>query len=205
MRLMFVAALAALPTLALAQMAMPSEAPGKPNPKVVPKGTYAIDPGHTQVVFTVNHLGYTEYSGMFTNPSGTLVLDPATPGASKVEVTFPIAGVRTTVAELDKIMQGADFLDAAKFPNATFVSTKVVASGSNAVITGNLTLHGVTRPVELKARFIGAGPEFWGDKKMAFGFAATTSIKRSDFGVTNSIPLVSDRIDLTINAGFEAK
>ena len=63
----------------------------------------------------------------------------------------------------------------------------------------------MTKPVVLKARFIGAGQEFWGDKKLAFGFAATATIKRSDFGLTNSIPLVSDRVDLTINAGFEAQ
>jgi polyisoprenoid-binding protein YceI len=201
--LAFLTAAIAVPVVA--QMTMPTKAPGVPNPKLVPKGTYKIDPFHTQVIWTVNHLGYTEYSGMFTNPTGTLVLDPAKPAASKVEVSFPIAGVKTTVAELDGKLPAADFFDAAKFPNATFVSTNVVTSGSNATITGNLTIHGVTKIVVLKARFIGAGPEFWGDKKMAFGFAATTSIKRSDFGISQGIPLVSDRVDLTINAGFEAQ
>ncbi|MDB5680158.1 MAG: YceI family protein [Sphingomonas bacterium] len=189
----------------VAQMTMPTKAPGTPNPAVVTKGTYKIDPDHTQVVFTVNRLGFTEYSGLFNSPTGTLVLDPKAPASSKVEVSFPIAKVRTTSPELDAGLQAADFFDSAKFPNATFVSTKVVAAGSNATITGNLTIHGVTRLVVLKARFVGAGREFWGDKKIAFGFAATTSIKRSEFGLSNSIPLVSDRVDLTINAGFEAQ
>ena len=186
-------------------MKMPDKAPGVADPKLVTKGKYKIDPFHTQAIWTVNHLGFTEYSGMFVSPTGSLVLDPANPAASKIEVTFPIANSKSTIAELDTQIQGPTLFDAAKFPNATFVSTKVVANGSNATITGDLALHGVTRPVVLKARFVGAGREFWGDKKLAFGFAATTSIKRSDFGMNNSIPLVSDRVDLTINAGFEAE
>jgi polyisoprenoid-binding protein YceI len=201
--LAFLATAVAVPVVA--QMEMPTKAPGTLNPGVVTKGVYKIDPDHTQVVFTVNHLGFTEYSGMFIQPTGTLTLDPKAPASSKVEVSFSIAKVRTTSPELDAGMQAADFFDFAKFPTATFVSTKVLTAGSNATITGNLTLHGVTKPVILKARFIGAGREFWGDKKIAFGFAATTSVKRSDFGLTNSIPLVSDRVYLTINAGFEAQ
>lgn len=189
----------------VAQMTMPTEAPGKFDPKRLVAGTYTIDPNHTQVVFTVNRLGFTEFNGMFANPTGTVTLDPKTPATAKVEVTIPIAKVRTTSPELDMALQKADFFDAAKFPTAAFVSTKVAVTGTNATIIGNLTLHGVTRPVVLKARFIGAGNEFWGDKKLAFGFAATTSIKRSDFGLTNSIPLVSDKVDLVINAGFEAQ
>jgi polyisoprenoid-binding protein YceI len=189
----------------VAQMVMPTNAPGKPDPKVVTKGTYKIDPDHTQVVFTVNRLGFTQYSGLFIDPTGTLTLDPKAPAASKVAVSFPIAKVRTTSPELDAGMQAADFFDSAKFPTATFVSTKVSVTGISATIAGNLTIRGVTKPVVLKARLIGAGREFWGDKKIAFGFAATTSIKRSEFGLTNSIPLVSDRVGLTINAGFEAQ
>ena len=189
----------------VAQMTMPTKAPGVPDPKLVTKGTYKIDPDHTQVIFTVNRLGFTEYSGLFIQPTGTVTLDPKVPASSKVEVSFPIAKVRTTSPELDAGMQAADFFDSAKFPTATFVSTKVSVAGTNATISGNLTIHGVTKPVVLKARFVGAGREFWGDKKIAFGFAATATIKRSDFGLSNSIPLVSDRVDLTINAGFEAE
>ena len=198
-------AVAALAAPVVAQMTVPTEAPGKLDPKRVVKGTYTFDPDHTQIVFTVNRLGFTEFNGMFANPTGTVTLDPKAPATSKVDVTIPITKVRTTSPELDTALQAADFFDAAKFPTATFVSTKVDVTGTNATITGNLTLHGVTRPVVLKARFIGAGNEFWGDKKLAFGFAATTTIRRSEFGLTNSIPLVSDRVDLTINAGFEAQ
>ncbi|WP_457312123.1 YceI family protein [Sphingomonas sp. UYAg733] len=157
------------------------------------------------MLFTVNHLGFTEYSGQFTTPTGTLTLDPAHPAASKVSISFPVAKVSTTVAELDTKLQSAEFFDAAKFPAITFVSTKVVAKGTTAIITGNLTIKGITKPVTLNARLIGAGKAFWGEKKTNVGFAATTAIKRSDFGMGSGVPLVSDRIDLVINAGFEAK
>lgn len=134
------------------------------------------------------------------------MLDTKAPAKSKVEVSFAIDKVLTTVAALDTHMKTADFFDAAKFPTAAFASTRVVPTGaSTATITGNLTIKGVTRPVVLKARFIGAGQQFWGAKKEAIGFAATTSIKRSDFGMGFDVPLVSDKVDLTINAGFEAE
>lgn len=204
------APLAFLTTVALAapvvaQMALPKVAPGKFDPTLAKSGAYKVDPFHTQVLFTVNHLGFTEYTGQFTNATGSLTLDTKTPANSKVEVTFPIDKVRTTVGELDTKLAGTDFFDAAKFPSATFVSTRVTrTSASTATITGNLTIRGVTKAVILRARFVGAGKVFWGDKKDAIGFAATTSIKRSDFGLSQAIPLVSDRIDLTINAGFDA-
>ncbi|MEO5937643.1 MAG: YceI family protein [Sphingomonas sp.] len=190
----------------VAQMTLPAEAPGRFDPKLAKSGKYKIDPFHTQVLFTVNHLGFTEYTGQFTNPTGSLMLDTKVPGNSKVEVTFPIDKVRTTVGELDTHLGAANLFDAAKFPTATFVSTRVTKTGaSTANITGNLTIRGVTKAVILHARFVGAGQEFWGDKKDAIGFAATVSVKRSDFGLSDSIPLVSDKVDLTINAGFTAE
>ena len=199
-------AIAAIATPVVAQMAMPKDAPGKPDPKLATSGRYKMDPAHSQVIFTVTHLGWTNYNGQFTNPTGTLTLDAKSPAKSTVEVSFPIDNVLTTVPALDKHLKSADFFDAAKYPTATFVSTRVTSTGTTtATITGNLTIKGVTKPVVLKARFIGAGNQFWGPKKMAIGFAATTSIKRSDFGMGFDVPLVSDKIDLVINAGFEAE
>ena len=184
---------------------MPKLAPGAPIASRVVAGTYAIEPAHSQVLFMVNHLGFSEYSGQFTNPTGTLTLDPAHPGRSKVEINFPIKDVRTTVTALDEHLQKPEFFDAAKFPLGHFVSTKVVAQGMRATITGNLTLKGVTKPVVLQARFVGAGKAPMGPPKLNFGFAATTSIKRSDFGISYGVPLVSDEVDLTINAAFVAQ
>lgn len=196
-------AIAAVP--ALAQDAAPSVAPGAPDPSRIVAGTYNVDPNHTQVLFTVTHLGFSKYTGQFTQPSGTLILDPKHPEAAKVDITFPIARVLTTVTALDEHLQKPEFFDAAKFPTGHFVSTKVAVSDRVAKITGNLTLKGVTKPVTLEARFIGAGAAPMGPPKINIGFAATTTIKRSDFGISYGIPLVSDEVALTINAAFEAQ
>ena len=193
--------LAALTVPALAQM--PKEAPGVPDAKRVTAGTYKVDSGHTQVLFEINHLGFSEYSGMFVEPTGTLTLDPANPSAAKVDIVFPIAKVRTTVTALDDHLKRADFFDADKFPEGRFTSTRVTVSGNTAQITGNLTLHGVTKPVILAARFVGAGTmAMGGPAKLNIGFQATTTIKRSDFGISQGIPLVGDQVKLTINAAF---
>jgi len=200
-------AVAAIAAPVLAQdMVMPKEAPGKPDPRAAKSGTYKVDPSHTQALFTINHLGWTDYTGQFTNGTGTLVLDTRAPARSKVDISFPVDKIRTTVVELDTNLVSATYFDAGKFPTAHFVSTRIVPTGpATASMTGDLTIKGVTRPVTFKVRYIGAGPEFWGEKKEAIGFAATASIKRSDFAMGMDVPLVSDNVDLVINAGFEAE
>lgn len=191
----------AVPVIAQQPAGLPATPPGAPDVSRVKAGTYKADPGHTQVLFTVNHLGFSNYTGMFVEPTGTLTLDPKNPSAAKVEVSFPIAKVRTTVDGLDEHLQKPEFFDAAKYPEGRFVSTRIAVNGTSATIDGNLTLKGVTKPVTLKARFIGAGQGPMGGKTN-IGFAATTTIKRSDFGIDYGIPLVSDEVRLRINAAF---
>lgn len=203
MRLMTAAALALIAAPALAQMKMPTTPPGKPDPKLATAGAYKVDEGHTQLLFTVNHMGFSEYTGAFVQPTGSLTLDPKTPANSKVTVSFPIDKVETTVPALDAHLKTADFFDAAKYPTATFTSTRIVAHGTSATITGNLTLKGVTRPVMLEARFVGAGPGMMEGNKTNVGFHATGNIKRSDWGLGYGVPIVSDRVDLIVNAAFE--
>jgi len=196
-------AIAAVPVIA---QTAPKEVPGAPDPSRAVAGTYQINSPHTQVLFTLSHLGFSEYTGMFTMPTGTLTLDPANPANDKVDVTIPIDQVRTTVAALDAHLKTPDFFDAAKYPTAHFVSTKVTGTEDGAAtIDGNLTMHGVTRPISLDARFVGAGTGVMGKPVPNIGFAATATIKRSDFGITHEIPLVSDTVVLTINAAFEKK
>jgi polyisoprenoid-binding protein YceI len=195
-------ALAAVPGIA---QQLPTKVPGTPTLSRVTAGTYKVDGGHTQVVFTVTHLGFSHYTSQFIEPTGTLVLDPKNPARDKVEISFPIAKVSTTAAELNAHLQKPEFFDSAKFPEGKFVSTKVTVKGMTATIAGNLTLKGVTKPVVLNAHFIGAGPGPMPPHKTNIGFAATTSIKRSDFGISYGIPLVSDKVDLVINAAFEAQ
>ncbi len=194
-------ALAAAPLMA--QAAGPAKiAPGAPDLTRVVAGTYKVEPSHTQVNWAVNHMGFTQFSGAFADSTGTLVIDPKRPEAATLSITIPIDRVVTTSAALNKHLKGADFFDAAKYPTATFVSTQVEAMGQRAKISGNLTLHGVTKPVVLDARFVGAGMAAMGPKVLNMGFEATTRISRSDFGIKYAVPLVGDTVDLSINAAF---
>lgn len=188
-------ALAAVPTIA--------QMPGAADASRVTAGTYKIDNNHTQVVWTVNHLGITPLTGAFGSSGGTLVLDPAKPAAAKVDVTFNIAEMSTTSAAFTKHLSGTDFFDVAKFPTASFTSTAVQVSGETARITGNLTIKGVTKPVTLDAKFFGAGTNPM-SKKVNLGFTAKASIKRSDFGLGYAVPAIADEIDLMIHAAFTA-
>lgn len=173
-----------------------------PDPASVKAGTYKLESYHTQAGFSVSHFGFSNFSGVFSGASGKLVLDPARPSAAKLEVSIPIKSVQTTVAQLDDMLRGDQWFDAAKFPNATFTSTKVSLSGKDsAVVAGNLTLHGVTKPITLNAQFVGAGVNPL-DKTFTAGFEATGTIKRSDFGVSTYLPLVGDDVRLTIAGAF---
>lgn len=201
-RLIAFGLVAALAVPVIAQK-MPMTPPGKPDVKLVIAGSYKIDAGHTQVIFQVDHLGFNPYYGTFSDASGTLKLDPAKPTAAVLEISLPIASVQTTSTKLTEELKAAQFFDAAKFPTAIFKSTKVEPTGpTSANILGNLTLHGVTRPVTIEGRFVGAGPNPM-SRATTIGFEGRTKIKRSDFGVTYGIPLVSDEVSLLITAAFE--
>lgn len=189
-------------SLAAPLIAQPAGVPGTADASRVQAGTYSADSAHTQVNWKVNHLGFSHFSGSFADAKGTLVIDPHRPEAARLSMTIPIDRVVTTSAALDTHLKNADFFDAAKFPTATFVSTRVQATGARARITGNLTLHGVTRPVVLDARFVGAGNAPRGDKALNIGFEATTRIRRSDFGMKYALPAIGDQVDIAINAAF---
>ncbi|ESQ74228.1 YceI family protein [Asticcacaulis sp. AC402] len=162
--------------------------------------TYKLDAGHTEVVFGWTHLGFSKPTGKFANAVGSITLDQADPSKSSVSVSFDISGLNTGVAALDTHLKGADFFDAAKFPTATFKSTAVqVTSAKTAKVTGDLTIHGVTKSVTLDVALNGMG-EHPMKKKKAAGFQATGTIKRSDFGVGAYVPAVSDEIKLEITA-----
>ena len=192
----------ALAVPAIAQVVMPGSAlPGAREAARVTAGAYKVDTNHTQVVWTLNHMGITPLSGDFAASGGSLSLDPANPAAAKVSVDFTMANTTTHMAAFTTHLLSADILDAAKYPTANFTSTAVTVSGTSAKITGNLTLHGVTKPVVLDAKFYGAGDNPR-SKKLNIGFSATTTIKRSDFGIMYG-PTVADQVNLEIHAAFE--
>jgi polyisoprenoid-binding protein YceI len=170
----------------------------------VTAGTYALDPNHTQVLYTYKHLGLTQNMGLLSGATGTLTLDPKAPNNAKLSVDVPVNTIHTTIARLDEELVSAMFFDAAKFPTAHFESTSVSAKGDSATIQGNLTIHGVTKPATFHATFAAAGANPM-SKKESIGFQATATVKRSDFGLGVAVPMVADQVDLTITAGFEKK
>ena len=165
-------------------------------------GSYKVESYHTQVGFSISHFGFTNYSGLFSGATGSLQLDPAKLGTSKLDISIPVDTVTTTVSKLTDELKGDQWFDTAKFPKATFVSTQVVPTAEGATVTGNFTLHGITKPVVLHVRFIGAGVNPI-DKAYTVGFEATGTIKRSDFGVKTYLPAVGDEVQLSIAGAFE--
>lgn len=202
-------ALAAAPMVAQ----MPTEAPGKMDKSRVAAGTYTADASHSLIGWKVNHFGFNDYFGLFGDVSGTLTLDPANPAAAKVSATIPVAKLVTASPGLTAHLLRApataggkpDFFGPAP-ANATFVSTSVVpgADGTSAVVTGDFTLNGVTKPVTIAASFVGAGTNMM-SKAQTVGFSGKATIKRSDFGLASFIPLVSDEVQLDITIAFEKK
>lgn len=196
---------AALSVAAIAQI--PAEKPGAPDPSRVTGGTYTADPNHTLVGWRVDHLGFSDYFGLFGEVTGTLQLDPANPGAAKVDVFIPIKPVVASAALGEHLLRpgkdgkAPDFFGSAQAP-ARFVSTEVhpLEDGVRAHMIGTLTLNGVTRPVEINARFNGAGTMMG---KETVGFEGRAKIRRSDFGLGTGIPLVGDEVELDISAAFE--
>jgi polyisoprenoid-binding protein YceI len=179
----------ALLALALATLSLPAFAATVP---------HEIDSRHTQVFFTYSHFGLSNISGRFDDVKGTIAFDAANPAASSVEVTIPMDTVSTGVPKLDEHLESPDFFDAAAHPTATFRSTGVtVVSEGKWKVAGDLTLHGVTRPVvlDVSVNFVGPHPR---SKAPVAGFDATTTIKRSEFGIDRMIPGVPDDVQIRI-------
>jgi polyisoprenoid-binding protein YceI len=161
---------------------------------------YDIDPNHTQVVFSWNHFGFSHPAGYFEKVEGNFQFDPADPTRSSIAVTIPISSMHTGVAKLDADLQSVDFFDAAKFPTATFKSTRVQKVGARGLkVSGDLTIHGVTRPAVLDVTINKIGEQPMAGRAAA-GFDAKTTIKRSDFGIAKYGPNVSDEIAIAITS-----
>jgi polyisoprenoid-binding protein YceI len=168
-----------------------------------PSGTYRVEPEHTEIMFGVSHLGLTMYYGVFSHASGSLVLDSADPAASRLEVRAPVSSVLTPSLRLNTELQGPKWLNAQAYPQMTFRSTHIALTGRDmAQVEGDLTLHGVTRPLTLRAKF-NHGGENPIDHHYTIGFEAHGMIKRSDFGVSAYVPMVGDNVHIYISAAFE--
>ncbi|MGH8460200.1 MAG: YceI family protein [Stenotrophobium sp.] len=159
--------------------------------------TYTIDPNHSFQKFSYHHLGFSHPEGRFDKTSGSITLDMARHSGS-ADVSIAVNSVSTGVPALDEHLQGADFFDAAKYPTITFKSHDFKFDGDKLVaVTGDLSIHGVTRPVTLDVTNFACHPHPM-TKKPACGVDASATIKRSEFGVGAYVPAVSDEVKLTL-------
>lgn len=165
-------------------------------PALTAADTYAVDPVHTVALFKVKHLGVSHSYGRFNDIAGSIVYDAANPSASKVDITIQAASIDTFNQKRDAHLTGPDFFDAKQFPTLTFVSTgfKKVAD-QNYEVTGNFTLHGVTKPLTLTVVKVGEGKDPWNGYRI--GFDATFTIKRSEFGITKMLDGIGDEVAIT--------
>jgi polyisoprenoid-binding protein YceI len=148
-------------------------------------GTWAIDPVHSAVGFSVRHLMVSKVRGTFNDFTGAITV--AEDGTASVTAEIQVASIDTKNADRDAHIKSADFFDAEQFPTATFTSTGIRTKGDDYVVDGNFTLRGVTRPVELALEFNGVNPGM-GNGPVA-GFEATTVLNRKDFGISIDMPL----------------
>lgn len=168
--------------------------------------TWGPDKMHSEVDFSVLHMGLSNVRGRFGNISGTVVQNGSDITKSTVNVTIDVGSVDTGVAFRDNDLKSANFFDATQFPTATFVSTSIAKNGSGLTINGNLTVHGVTKPVVLLADGP-TGPIAGMDHKQHEGFSATTTISRAAFGIGSKYPnnVVGDDVKLTIDLDLAAQ
>ncbi|MEN5015981.1 YceI family protein [Erwinia sp. Eh17-17] len=152
---------------------------------------------HAFVQFRIKHLGYSWLYGTFKDFDGAFTFDKADPAKDKVNVTIKTGSVDTNHAERDKHLRSADFLNASKFPQATFVSTGVEKQGDGLAVNGNLTLNGVTKPVKLAAKLTGEGKDPWGGYRA--GFEATGNIALKDFNIKSDLGPASQEVELMIS------
>lgn len=160
--------------------------------------TYEFDVPHSQMIFFVDHIGFSTSEGQFEDISGSFTFDPDNVTAATVDLTIQTASIDMGYQKWDDHMKNADFFDVEKYPTMTFKSTKVEsADGKTGTVTGDLTILDVTKPITLDVTFNKAGIHPF-NKKFVAGFSAKGSLKRSDFGMKYGLPMIGDDVELRI-------
>lgn len=165
--------------------------------------TWKIDPAHTHVEFAVKHMMISTVKGRFSDVTGEILLDEGTLPNSKLNIDVNVASIDTREPQRDTHLRSADFFDIEKFPKMTFRATVIEGPLDQFKLTGDLTIHGVTRPVTFDVAHEGRGKDPWGGERI--GFSATGKIKRSDFGLTWNAALetggflVGDDVKITLD------
>lgn len=203
------AALAVALFTAPAALAAPGVSSTKPAD--LPAGHYVLDKTHAVLTAKLKHMGFSNYTLRFTKLDADFHYDPKAPEASKINVTIDPASLDTATGadafglKFNKELIGDGWLEANKYPTITFVSTAInVGDGQHGSVTGDLTFHGVTKPVTLDVIFNGVGSGMI-PLQTRTGFSASTTIKRSEFGVGKYAPLIGDDVTLNIEVEFEKK
>jgi polyisoprenoid-binding protein YceI len=195
------AALVLALTLGLAGGAL--AAPSTTDPAKVPAGDYVLDKQHASLTVKIVHMGFSHYTLRFDGLDGSFTYDPANWQATKATITVDAKSVDTHDLAFDK--QIAGYFEAGKYPTISFVSTGLTGGADGkGTVTGDLTFHGVTKPVTLDVTFDGAGHGI-APIGTRLGFSGSTRIKRSDFGVSNMLQYASDDVDVIFEVEFEKK
>ena len=163
------------------------------------KSTWVSDPNHSEVDFAISHMSISKVHGRFGSVDATIQYNAADIAKSSVQATVAVGTVDTGVQGRDNDIKGANYFDVAAYPVATFTSTSVATGGSGLTVSGNLTLHGVTKPVVLDVEGPSA-PVTDQRNRVHRGFSASTTIKRTDFGIGSKVPaaMLGDEVKLTI-------
>ncbi|MBF0108960.1 MAG: YceI family protein [Magnetococcales bacterium] len=155
---------------------------------------YDIDPAHSFVEFRILHLGFSVLKGRFNTVRGVFEYDDKNAATASIQVEIETASLDSNHAKRDKHLRGEDFLDVERFPLATFKSVSYKESGREGIVTGDLTLHGVTKRVEIPVMFIGAGADPWGGQRR--GYEGRLEIRRADFGVSHNLGPAAENMTL---------
>lgn len=179
----------------------------KPNVKTgilqLEKGSYKLDQSHVAVLFKINHMGLSTFVGRFNKVDASLEFDPNNIAAAKLSAVIEVASIDANNIDLEETLRGSSWLDAKKYPQASFTTTSVSVLNQNAaVFTGELTLHGVTAPIDLTVTFNGGANNML-TGFYTLGFSATTTFSRSTFGVDYLVPAIGDQVAIEVFAEFQ--
>ncbi len=192
----------ALATTVLAAPALAN--PKSQDPTAAPKGDYELDKRHASLVVKIPHMGgFSKFTMRFDKLDGAFAYDPASWADTKATINIDPTSIDTNVAGFDKTIANS-YLEAGKYPAITFVTSKIEGADGHGTVTGDLTFHGVTRPVALDVTFNGFGPGLLG-AGTRMGFSGTTHIKRSDFGANAVTAFAGDDLDLIFDVEFVKK
>lgn len=171
-------------------------------PSELPEGAYRLDPEHTALLFKIDHLGFSQFVGRFDRVDAALNFEPNDPQASELTVLVDMASIDVNPPAFAEELRGPDWFDVERFPEARFESRTIEVTGENTgIVRGDLTLHGITRPVTLDVTFNGGGDNLI-TGTYTLGFAASGTLKRSDFGLGAYAPAVGDEVELEISVEF---